>query len=150
MRIFNTYGPRMNIDDGRVVPAFIGAALDEQPLPLHGEGLQTRSFCYVADLVAGLLAVAIDTTADGEVFNLGNPAEITTREAAMHVAHLMGRSAERVEHLPRGKVHPERRKPYISKMRDRFGWEPRVGLDEGLAKTIDYFRSMRSAARARG
>ncbi len=150
VRIFNTYGPRMNIDDGRVVPAFIGAALDEQPLPLHGEGLQTRSFCYVADLVAGLLAVAIDTTADGEVFNLGNPAEITMRELAMHVAHLMGRSAERVEHLPRGKDDPERRKPDISKMRDRFGWEPRVGLDEGLAKTIDYFRSMRSAARARG
>ncbi len=144
VRIFNTYGPRMNIDDGRVVPAFISAALDEQPLPLHGGGEQTRSFCYVADLVAGLLLVALDREADGQVFNIGNPQEITMRELAARIARAAGLVSENVEHLPRGADDPERRKPDIGKMRARFGWEPRVSLDEGLSRTIDYFRALRS------
>jgi UDP-glucuronate decarboxylase len=148
VRIFNTYGPRMNIDDGRVVPAFIGAALSEEPLPLHGEGLQTRSFCYVSDLVRGLLLVAFDRDADGQVFNLGNPQEITMVELASRVAALLGRGNESIVHLPRGADDPERRKPDIGKMRDRYGWEPEVGLEEGLRRTIDYFRESRAVVEA--
>jgi nucleoside-diphosphate-sugar epimerase len=145
VRIFNTYGPRMNIADGRVVPAFISAALEKRPLPLHGEGEQTRSFCFVDDLVAGLLFVALDGGADGEVFNIGNPHEITMRELATVIAKLTALGAESVEHLPRGADDPERRRPDIGRMRDRFGWEPRVGLEEGLRRTIDYFRALEPA-----
>ncbi|HXH21484.1 MAG TPA: UDP-glucuronic acid decarboxylase family protein [Dehalococcoidia bacterium] len=141
VRIFNTYGPRMNIDDGRVVPAFISAALERRPLPLHGEGNQTRSFCYVSDLVDALLRVAFDPAADGEVFNAGNPQEVSMRELASRVARLTGLSAESIQHLPRGADDPERRRPDIGKMRSRYGWEPRVGLEEGLAATIEYFRA---------
>jgi nucleoside-diphosphate-sugar epimerase len=141
VRIFNTYGPRMNIEDGRVVPAFIQAALEERPLPLHGQGNQTRSFCYVSDLVAGFLLVALDPTADGEVFNIGNPQEITMRELATRIAKLGGLSGESVQYLPRGADDPERRRPDIGKMRARYGWEPRFGLDEGLAATIEYFKA---------
>jgi len=142
VRIFNTYGPRMNINDGRVVPAFISAALEEQPFPLHGQGDQTRSFCYVSDLVEGLLLVAMDRTADGEVFNIGNPLEITMRELAGRIARLSGLSSENVQHLPRGADDPERRRPDIAKMRDRYAWEPGVGLEDGLRATIEYFRDL--------
>jgi dTDP-glucose 4,6-dehydratase len=130
----------MNIDDGRVVPAFISAALQRQPLPLHGEGTQTRSFCYVRDLVAGLLLVAFDREADGEIFNIGNPQEITMRDLAGHIAGLTGAGSENIQYLPRGSDDPERRRPDIGKMRDRYGWEPCVSLEEGLRQTIDYFR----------
>jgi dTDP-glucose 4,6-dehydratase/UDP-glucuronate decarboxylase len=147
VRIFNTYGPRMNIDDGRVVPAFISAALDEQPMPLHGDGTQTRSFCYVEDLVAGLLLVALDGEADGEVFNLGNPHEVTMRELAAVIGRLMGVGADNVERLPRGADDPERRRPDITKMRSRYGWEPRIDLEEGMRRTIEYFRAVRGAGR---
>jgi dTDP-glucose 4,6-dehydratase/UDP-glucuronate decarboxylase len=145
VRIFNTYGPRMNIDDGRVVPAFIGAALAGRPLPLHGEGLQTRSFCYVTDLVAGLLLVAMDHAADGEVFNIGNPTEITMLDLALKIVALVGGSGESIERHPRGADDPERRKPDITKMRVRYGWQPLVGLDDGLRETIAYFRQRAGA-----
>ncbi len=143
VRIFNTYGARMNIDDGRVVPAFISAALEEQRLPLHGEGTQTRSFCYVDDLVAGLLLVAFDRTAEGEVFNIGNPQELTMLQLAAAITKLTGLSADYIEHLPRGADDPERRRPDIAKMRQRFGWEPTINIEDGLRRTIDYFRGTR-------
>jgi nucleoside-diphosphate-sugar epimerase len=149
VRIFNTYGPRMNIADGRVVPAFISAALEEQPLPLQGQGTQTRSFCYVSDLVDGLLSVAFDPDADGEVFNIGNPQEITMRELAGRVARLTGLGAEKIQYVPRGADDPERRRPDITKMRTRYDWEPAVGLEEGLRKTIEYFRQSYIPDRAR-
>jgi nucleoside-diphosphate-sugar epimerase len=143
VRIFNTYGPNMNIDDGRVVPAFVGAALRGQPIPLHGDGRQSRSFCYVSDLVEGFARVALDESADGEVFNIGNPHEVTMLELAQTVARLTGRELE-YESLPREKGDPARRRPDISKMRTRYGWEPRVPLEEGLRRTIDYFRGVLS------
>jgi nucleoside-diphosphate-sugar epimerase len=141
VRIFNTYGPRMNIEDGRVVPAFIQAALEEQPLPLHGQGNQTRSFCYVSDLVAGFLLVALDASADGEVFNIGNPQEITMRELATRIARLGGLSGESVQYLPRGVDDPERRCPDIAKIHSRYGWAPQVALEEGLRSTLAYLRA---------
>jgi UDP-glucuronate decarboxylase len=141
VRIFNTYGPFMNVDDGRVVPAFIAAALKGERLPVHGDGTQTRSFCYVSDLVEGLLRVAMDPSADGEVFNLGNPHEVTMLELAEQVAHLAGRSGEDIVFLERGSDDPERRRPDITKIRSRYAWEPRVALADGLRETIQYFRN---------
>ena len=139
VRIFNTYGPRMNLRDGRVVPAFIAAALAGEPLPLHGDGSQTRSFCYVSDLVAGLLHVAFDRGAEGEVFNLGNPHEISMRDLAREISRLTAVEC-RVMYLPRGQDDPERRRPDISKLRDRYGWHPRVSLTDGLRETLAFFR----------
>lgn len=140
VRIFNTYGPFMNIDDGRVVPAFIGAALEGRPMPVMGDGRQTRSFCYVSDLVDGLLRVAFDPTADGEIFNLGNPDEVTMLDLAEKVALITGRSGEDLEFRARGADDPERRRPDITKMKERYGWQPRVSLADGLRQTIEYFR----------
>jgi nucleoside-diphosphate-sugar epimerase len=139
VRIFNTYGPRMNLHDGRVVPAFIAAALAGEPLPLHGDGSQTRSFCYVSDLVAGLLHVAFDRRADGEVFNIGNPHEISMGDLAREISDLSA-VACRVVHLPRGQDDPERRRPDISKIGNRYGWKPRVSLTDGLRETLGFFR----------
>jgi len=138
IRIFNTYGPRMNLADGRVVPAFIAAALAGEPLPVHGDGSQTRAFCYVSDLVAGLLHVALDWQADGEVFNVGNPHEVTMLELAEAITSLTGSGAG-LTFLPRTVDDPERRRPDIGRMRARYGWEPRVSLADGLRETIAYF-----------
>jgi nucleoside-diphosphate-sugar epimerase len=140
VRIFNTYGPSMNIDDGRMVPAAISATLAGRPIPIYGDGKQTRSFCYVSDMVEGLLLVALDWDADGEVFNIGNPQEITMLEMAREVAQVAGGDG-RVVHLPRVEDDPARRRPDIRRMRERYGWRPRVGLAEGLNKTLAYFRS---------
>jgi len=144
VRIFNTYGPRMNVDDGRVVPAFVASALRGEPLPVFGDGRQTRSFCYVSDLVDALLLVALDDTADGEIFNIGNPHEVTMVELAATVARLAGADA-RVAHLPAATDDPARRRPDIAKMIDRYNWQPRVALEEGLAATIAYVRERVSA-----
>jgi nucleoside-diphosphate-sugar epimerase len=141
VRIFNTYGPQMSIADGRVVPAFIGAALSGQPLPVFGDGRQTRSFCYVSDLVDGMLRLAMDASADGEVFNMGNPNEITMLELAETVSRLTGQAASTTL-LERGQDDPGRRKPDISRMRERYGWEPEVSLEDGMRRTIDYFRAV--------
>jgi nucleoside-diphosphate-sugar epimerase len=139
----------MNIDDGRVVPVFATAALEGRPMPVHGDGRQTRSFCFVSDLVDGLLRVAFDESADGEVFNIGNPEEITVLELAGAVARAAGTDA-RIEWLPPAPDDPARRKPDISKMRARYRWEPRVALDEGLRETIEYFRSaLRASERSK-
>lgn len=140
VRIFNTYGPRMNIDDGRVVPAFATACLEGRPMPVRGDGRQTRSFCHVSDLVDGLLRVAMDDAADGEVFNIGNPEEVTVLDLAEAIAQAAGVELN-IQWLPAAPDDPARRKPDITKMRARYGWEPRISLAEGLRDTIEYFRA---------
>ncbi len=142
VRIFNTYGPNMNPDDGRVVPAFVGAALDGRPLPVFGDGQQTRSFCYVSDLVDALLLVAMDANAAGDVFNIGNPHEVTMLDLARTIADEIG-GEHQFNFLPSSSDDPSRRRPDITRIRERYGWEPRVGLAEGLQRTIAYFRAER-------
>jgi nucleoside-diphosphate-sugar epimerase len=145
IRIFNTYGERMNLADGRVVPAFVAAALNNEPLPVHGSGTQTRSFCYVSDLVQAMLLIAFDRDADGEVFNIGNPYEITMLQLADEVVRATG-STRGIEFTTRGADDPERRKPDISKVKGRYGWEPVVGLSEGIGKTVEYFKGTLTGA----
>ncbi len=147
VRIFNTYGPRMSPEDGRAIPAFIGAALQGLRLPVFGDGLQTRSFCYVSDLVRGLLAVACDRSANGEVFNVGNPEEVTVLEVAETIQAATG-GGPGVFHLPRPQDDPSRRRPDIRRIQERYGWRPEVGLQEGLCRTIEYFRSSRPQVEA--
>lgn len=139
VRIFNTYGPRMDIEDGRVVPAFISAALGGQPLPVFGNGQQTRSFCYVSDLVDALLLVALDGNANGRVFNIGSPHEVTVLELARAISAAAG-SDGTVEYSSAAADDPARRRPDISRMIERYGWEPDVELDDGLRRTVAYFR----------
>jgi UDP-glucuronate decarboxylase len=141
MRIFNTYGPRMHPNDGRVVSNFIVQALTGEPITLYGDGQQTRSFCYVDDLVAGMMAL-MDTSADvtGPI-NIGNPVEFTMRELAELVRELLGSSVELV-HRPLPQDDPRQRQPDISQAKDKLSWEPRVPLKEGLAKTIAYFDAL--------
>jgi nucleoside-diphosphate-sugar epimerase len=135
VRIFNTYGPRMRHDDGRVMPALIGAALASKPLVVHGDGTQTRSFCYVSDLVEGLRLVAEDGSADGEVLNLGNPEEVTILELAESIRDAINPALEIIR-TPARPGDPGRRRPVIDRVRYRYGWEPRVPLSQGLACTI--------------
>ena len=135
VRIFNTYGPRMRSDDGRVMPELIGAALAGRPLVVHGDGSQTRSFCYVSDLVAALATAGLDTAADGEIFNIGNPAEVTIRELAEAIRDRVDPGLP-ITSSPARPGDPERRRPIIDKIRDRYGWEPQVALAEGLDRTI--------------
>jgi UDP-glucuronate decarboxylase len=138
-RIFNTYGPSMQPDDGRVVSNFIVQALRGQPLTVFGDGAQTRSFCYVDDLVTGLIAL-MGSPADviGPV-NLGNPGEFTMVELAKHVLALTGSDAP-VEYRPLPADDPVRRQPDISRARELLGWEPTVDLADGLKRTVEYFR----------
>lgn len=135
VRLFNTYGPRMRRDDGRAIPEMMSAALEGRPLRVHGDGMQTRSFCYVSDLVAGLTQVLLDPALDGEILNIGNPSEITVRELAETILRILGRegSLEFVEPRP---GDPGRRRPVIDRMIQRYGWEPKVGLEEGLVETF--------------
>lgn len=147
IRIFNTYGPRMRPDDGRVVPEFIMAALRGQPLMLHGGGLQTRSFCFVDDLVRGIIQVAFDPDNAGEVFNLGNPTEVTIRLLAETVIQMTGSTSALVDEERRPQ-DPSRRKPDITKVTTRYGWEPAIGLQEGIARTISWFSDPSVTARA--
>jgi UDP-glucuronate decarboxylase len=142
-RIFNTYGPRMHPNDGRVVSNFIVQALKGEPLTIYGEGSQTRSFCYVDDLVDGLMRLA-DSGADftGPV-NLGNPDEITIRELAEQIVALTG-SGSSVVHESAPRDDPVRRCPDISLAGDRLDWSPAVGLEQGLTKTIAYFEEQLS------
>ncbi|SOD99810.1 UDP-glucuronic acid decarboxylase family protein [Caenispirillum bisanense] len=140
-RIFNTYGPRMHPDDGRVVSNFVCQALRGQDITVYGDGLQTRSFCYVDDLVDGLLGLMdTDDTVVGPL-NLGNPGEYTMLQLAEAVIRLTG-SRSRLVHKPLPADDPRQRQPDITRARDLLGWEPRVALDEGLRKTIDYFRGV--------
>ena len=136
-RIFNTYGPRMSLDDGRVVPAFVAQALRGEAFTLYGDGSQTRSFCYVDDTVAGLLALY--DKGDQHPVNLGNPAEITVREFAEAVRRVSGAKSD-IVFQPLPKDDPTRRRPDITRARELLGWEPKTGLDEGLSRTIAFFR----------
>lgn len=138
-RIFNTHGPRIRADDGRVVPNFIQQALAGEPLTVYGDGSQTRSICYVDDLVAGLLALY--DRGDAMPFNIGNPQEVTVRELAEIVIRLTG-SKSSIELLPMPEDDPKRRCPDITRARSILGWEPRTGLEDGLRRTIDYFRGL--------
>ena len=146
VRLFNTYGPAMRRDDGRVIPEMISAALAGRPLVVHGNGLQTRSFCYVSDLVDGLLHVLLDPTLDGEVLNIGNPHEITMRELARHITEITETDGQ-VRFTSARPGDPERRRPVIDRINDRYGWEPRVPLGEGLRATIASFRAAAKAER---
>ncbi len=137
VRIFNTYGPRMLPNDGRVVSNFIVQALRGEPLTVYGDGSQTRSFCYVDDLVDGMVRMMDQDGFVGPV-NLGNPAEFTILELAERVRALTGSRSE-IRFLPLPADDPEQRRPDISLARDRLGWEPGVPLDEGLEKTVSYF-----------
>jgi dTDP-glucose 4,6-dehydratase len=144
-RIFNTYGPRMKLDDGRVTPAFLSQALEGRPLTVQGDGTQTRSFCYVSDLVEGLRLLMLSD--ERYPVNLGNPRELTILEFARLVARIAGVKVE-IEFTPLPADDPKRRQPDISKARALLGWEPRVPLEEGLERTIERFRggSTRSPA----
>ncbi|HQP39423.1 MAG TPA: GDP-mannose 4,6-dehydratase, partial [Polyangiaceae bacterium] len=140
-RIFNTYGPRMHPNDGRVVSNFVMQALRGEPITIFGEGQQTRSFCFVDDLVEAFLRF-MDTGPDfpGPV-NLGNPGEFTIRELAERVIELTG-SGSKLVFQPLPSDDPAQRRPDISLAREKLGWEPRVALDDGLKKTIEYFEGL--------
>ncbi len=136
-RIFNTYGPRMKLDDGRVVPAFIDQALRGEPMTIFGDGSQTRSFCYVSDLVDGLYRLM--QSDERYPVNLGNPNELTIREFADRIRRLAG-SASVIVNRELPEDDPKRRQPDISKARSILGWEPRVALEEGLRLTLASFQ----------
>jgi dTDP-glucose 4,6-dehydratase len=138
VRIFNTYGPRMRLEDGRALPAFMGQCLRGEDLTVFGDGTQTRSFCYVDDLVEGICRLLFS----GEVYpvNLGNPDEITLLELAHRILGVTG-SKSRIVYRPLPEDDPKVRRPDIGKAKRLLGWEPRVSLDEGLKRVLPYFRS---------
>jgi UDP-glucuronate decarboxylase len=138
-RIFNTYGPRMHPADGRVVSNFIMQALRNEPITLYGDGLQTRSFCFVDDLVDGFLALMASPDDVTGPINLGNPNEFTIRELAEKVVALTGSRSELV-HNPLPQDDPKQRQPDIALARAKLGWGPNIALEEGLVRTIEYFR----------
>jgi dTDP-glucose 4,6-dehydratase len=137
-RIFNTYGPRMRLNDGRVVPAFISQSLRGEPMTIFGDGTQTRSFCYVSDLVSGLIDLM--DKGDQNPVNLGNPEEMTIREFADRIKAL-AESASEIVHHPLPIDDPRRRRPDITRAKTLLGWQPRVSLTEGLTKTIAWAKS---------
>ncbi len=139
VRIFNTYGPRMRPHDGRVVPTFIVQALKGEPITVFGDGSQTRSFCYVADLIEGIYRLAMSDC--HEPVNLGNPAEMSVMDFAHIITRACG-SASHIEHKPLPEDDPKIRQPNIEKARKLLGWEPRTRLEDGLKSTIDYFGSL--------
>ncbi len=142
-RIFNTYGPRMKLDDGRVVPAFVDQALRGAPMTVFGDGSQTRSFCYVSDMVDGLYRLS--QSDERYPVNLGNPLELTMLEFAERIRRLTGTGSE-IIYRPLPEDDPKQRRPDISKAKRVLGWEPRIGLEEGLSRTVEYFRTKQSAA----
>jgi len=137
VRIFNTYGPRMRLRDGRAVPAFMSQALRGEDVTIFGDGTQTRSFCYVSDLVDGVLRL-MDSDVHDPV-NIGNPHEVTIEEIAQIIIKLLG-SRSKVVYRPLPVDDPKQRKPDITRARSLLGWEPTVGLEAGLLSTVDYFR----------
>ena len=139
IRIFNTYGPRMRLNDGRVLPAFIGQALRGEDLTMFGDGSQTRSFCYVDDLVEGIYRLLFSDYA--QPVNIGNPDEITIKEFGEEIIKLTGTSQKLIS-LPLPTDDPKQRKPDITKARSILGWEPKVSRAEGLKITYDYFKSL--------
>jgi dTDP-glucose 4,6-dehydratase len=139
VRIFNTYGPRMRLNDGRVLPAFIGQALRGEDLTMFGDGSQTRSFCYVDDLVEGIYRLLLSDYA--QPVNIGNPDEITIKEFGEEIIKLTGTSQKLIS-LPLPTDDPKQRKPDITKARSILGWEPKVSRAEGLKITYEYFKSL--------
>jgi len=139
IRIFNTYGPRLDPGDGRVVSNFLAEVLRGQPLTIFGSGEQTRSFCYVSDLVAGIMAVMQYPAGSGEVFNLGNPLERTMLELVRIIQDVLNVALPTTYH-PLPEDDPRRRQPDITKARTILGWEPKVALEDGLRRTADWFR----------
>lgn len=143
IRIFNTYGPRNKADDGRIVPTFISQALRGEPITVYGDGSQTRSFCYVSDLVEGIMLAMLTPGTKGEVINLGNPAEYTVMQFAELIKVLCGSpSPIKTVPLPSSRHgDPMRRRPDIGKARRLLGWSPKVGVEDGLRRTIEWYRS---------
>jgi dTDP-glucose 4,6-dehydratase len=139
VRIFNTYGPRMRLNDGRVLPAFIGQALRGEDLTIFGDGSQTRSFCYVDDLVEGIYRLLLSDYA--QPMNIGNPSEITISDFAEEIVKLTG-TKQKVVYKDLPKDDPKQRQPDITKARQILGWEPKVSREEGLKITYDYFKSL--------
>tara|TARA_B100000902_G_C27089493_1_gene803084 strand:- start:244 stop:900 length:657 start_codon:yes stop_codon:yes gene_type:complete len=139
-RIFNTYGPRMAADDGRVVSNFIVQALRGEPLTLYGDGSQTRSFCYVDDLVSGLVALGENSSGETGPINIGNPEEFTMLELASMVKEITGSSSP-LKHLELPADDPRQRRPDIQIAQRVLGWEPKVSLEHGLTKTVAFFKS---------
>lgn len=140
VRIFNTYGPRMRLNDGRVLPAFIGQALRNEPLTIFGDGSQTRSFCFVDDLVEGIYRLLLSDYA--EPVNIGNPAEITIKQFAEEIIKLTGASPDKIIYKPLPVDDPMQRQPDISVAKKILHWEPKVNRAEGLKITFDYFKSL--------
>jgi len=138
VRIFNTYGPRMRLRDGRVVPAFIGQALQGQPLSIFGNGSQTRSFCYVSDLIDGIFRLSQSDY--HEPVNIGNPGEMTIKQFAEKIQEIM-ESDSPIDYQDLPVDDPKQRKPDISLAKELLDWEPKVSLDEGLRATIEYFKT---------
>jgi nucleoside-diphosphate-sugar epimerase len=147
IRIFNTYGPRMRLDDGRVVPNFATQALAGKPLTVYGDGSQTRSFCYVSDLVRGIYLM-MHSPVKGEVVNLGNPHEMTVLEFARTIIEKTG-SSSTIDYRPLPENDPLQRRPDIRKAKRLLGWEPEVELDEGLESTIAWFRDSMNKKKAK-
>jgi dTDP-glucose 4,6-dehydratase len=145
VRIFNTYGPRLQANDGRVISNLMMQALRGEPLTIYGDGSQTRSFCYVSDLVDGI--VKLSKSEEHAPVNIGNPDEWTILECANEVRALIG-SASEVQFKPLPQDDPTRRRPDITKARTLLGWSPTIPLREGLAKSLDYFKSCVAAERA--
>lgn len=137
VRIFNTYGPRMRLNDGRVVPAFIGQALSGQALTIFGDGSQTRSFCYVSDLIDGIYRLMMSDYHNP--VNIGNPREMTIRQFAEEIIRIIGASAK-IEHRPLPVDDPKVRQPDITRAKEILGWEPKVDFEQGIRTTIDFFR----------
>ena len=138
VRIFNTYGPRMRLNDGRVVPAFIGQALTGQALTIFGDGSQTRSFCYVSDLIDGIYRLMMSDYHNP--VNIGNPREMTIRQFAEEIIRILGTSSK-IEHRPLPVDDPKVRQPDITRAREILGWEPKVDFEQGIRTTIDFFKS---------
>ncbi len=137
VRIFNTYGPRMRVRDGRAVPAFISSALRGEDLEVFGDGSQTRSFCYISDLVDGIIRLMLSD--ENDPVNIGNPHEMTILEMAETIRRMTG-SSSRIVHKPLPEDDPKVRRPDITRARTLLGWEPKVALRDGLTDTIEYFR----------
>ncbi|MES2309444.1 MAG: UDP-glucuronic acid decarboxylase family protein [Verrucomicrobiota bacterium] len=137
VRIFNTYGPRMRLKDGRVVPAFVSQALQDQPITIFGQGTQTRSFCFVSDLIDGIFKLSESPYHDP--FNIGNPNELTIKEFAERIVRITN-SKSTIEYHPLPTDDPKQRQPNITKAREKLGWEPKVDLETGLTHAIVYFK----------
>ncbi|MDR3449155.1 MAG: SDR family oxidoreductase [Alphaproteobacteria bacterium] len=143
-RIFNTYGPRMHPNDGRVVSSFVVQALKNEPITIHGDGKQTRSFCYVDDLVDGLMRLMATSDDFCGPVNIGNPGEFSIHELAEIVIKMTG-SSSKISFLPRTQDDPQQRRPDITLAEEKLGWKPHVPLKDGLKPTVDYFRNLLKA-----